>query len=470
MRGLLLVFLAVCSMPVLAAADLHDATRSFDGLLGLIKQNSSAWNGVLRGYAINVFWSLASIQCVMTFYPYLFKQPDFGELFAEIVRFMLIIGFFFALLLHSAEWGEAIVNSFRQAGAAAAGTGTQLRPGEMFGMGVELAKMVGNVETWNPVEAVMIAVATVIILISFVFIAAFMQVTLIESYIVINASVFFMAFGGLLWTREYALSMMKYAVAVGAKLLVLTLIVGLMMVSARDWQAAYKYDETSMWTMCGLAFVCAILTKSITDLLQSLIAGVSPGGGSIIGGMAAAAVAGGAAGAAAASHFVTSNILSGGAGGVADLLKSSFGGSGGGSSGPSNFGGGGGNSGGPSSKVGGGGFSARTGSSGAPASTPPSAAAGQGVKSTASTVASAVHATGATAAKSVVGLAEMTVPGMEGASQAFASPPKPPVDSGLPVQETPENVIRPADAEDAGEKIDTMSSLQEALNNRGNKG
>ncbi|HEY6044168.1 MAG TPA: P-type conjugative transfer protein TrbL, partial [Nitrosospira sp.] len=187
MRCLLLALLAACSMPVLAAADLHDATRSFDGLLGLIKQNSSAWNGVLRGYAINVFWSLASIQCVMTFYPYLFKQPDFGELFAEIVRFMLVIGFFFALLLHSAEWGEAIVNSFRQAGAAAAGTGTHLRPGEMFGMGVELAKMVGNVETWNPVEAVMIAIATVIILISFVFIAAFMQVTLIESYIVINA-------------------------------------------------------------------------------------------------------------------------------------------------------------------------------------------------------------------------------------------------------------------------------------------
>ena len=60
----------------------------------------------------------------------------------------------------------------------------------------------------------------------FTFIAALVFVTLVEAYVIINAAVLFMGFGGSQWTREYALAPIRYAVAVGAKLFVLTLIVG----------------------------------------------------------------------------------------------------------------------------------------------------------------------------------------------------------------------------------------------------
>jgi type IV secretion system protein TrbL len=135
----------------------------------------------------------------------------------------------------------------------------------------------------------------------FAFIAAFMGVTLVESYIVINASVLFLGFGSSQWTREYAIAMARYAVAVGAKLFVLTLLVGLIVTSANEWQAAYTNDDASTWTVVGLALVCAYLAKQIPDLVQGLITGTSLGGGAAIGSMATA----GAVGATAALAAMT---------------------------------------------------------------------------------------------------------------------------------------------------------------------
>jgi len=302
-----------------AQSNLHDATGSFSGLLDLIKNNANAWAGRLRGYATHLFWILATIQLVWTFFPLVLRQADFGEIVGELVRFILVIGFFFALLTYSVDWATAVVDSFRTAGGAASGLGQELKPGDIFGLAIDMAKTIGDVETWNPLAAMSIAVAGLVVLLCFAFIAAFMAVTLVESYIVINASVLFMGFGGGQWTREYAIAMARYAVAVGAKLFVLTLIVGLILQSAHQWQAAYNHDDASMWTMVGLALVCAYLAKQIPDLVQSLITGTSMGGGHALGGMAMAAAAVATAGAAAAAGAASAGAgaAAGGAGGAA---------------------------------------------------------------------------------------------------------------------------------------------------------
>lgn len=334
-----------CGDAMAQAADLHDASGSFTGLLDLVQSSAAQWDARLRGYATRLFWSLALIQFIWTFFPLVFRQADFGEIVGELIRFILVVGFFAALLLYSREWAEAIVNSFRQAGASAAGLGdTAMRPGDMFGRAVELAKTVGEAETWNPLAAVAIALAAAVVLLCFAFIAAFMGLTIIESYLVINASVLFMGFGAAQWTREYAVAIIRYAVSVGAKLFVLTLLVGLIVESTRRWQAAYNHDDASMWTMVGLALACAYLAKTIPELVQGIITGSSPGGGAALGSMAAAAAAGAAAAAATvatagaaapAAAGVGGAGAAGGAaggGGLASLINSSFAGQAGASS------------------------------------------------------------------------------------------------------------------------------------------
>lgn len=326
------------SSDAMAATDLHDPSGSFTGLLDLVKNSAANWDGKLRGYAKTLFWLLASIQFVWTFFPLVFKQADFGEIVGELIRFIMVIGFFYALLLFSAEWSEAVVDSFRQAGAAAAGLGsTGIRPGDIFGTAVDLANTVGNVETWNPLTAFMIALSALVVLMCFAFIAAFMGLTIIESYVVINASALFMGFGGSQWTREYAMAIIRYAVSVGAKLFVLTLIVGLIVDSAKDWAAAYNSnaDDASMWTMVGLSLACAYLAKTIPELVAGMISGVSSGGGSALGGMAAAAVAGAAAAAATiatagAAAPAAAGALGAGGGGAGAAGAAGAGGIGGG--------------------------------------------------------------------------------------------------------------------------------------------
>ncbi|KGK65907.1 P-type conjugative transfer protein TrbL [Xanthomonas citri] len=293
---LLLLASFLVSTDAIAATNLHDPSGSFTGLLDLVKNSASQWDGKLKGYAERLFWMLALIQFIWTFMPLVFKQADFGEIVGELLRFIMVIGFFWALLQFASEWAEAVVKSFRQAGASAAGLGeTAIRPGDIFGTAIELANTIGDVETWNPLTAFMVALAGVLVLLCFAFIAAFMGLTIIESYVVINASVLFMGFGASQWTREYAMAIVRYAVSVGAKLFVLTLIVGLITDSAKQWQAAYNHDDASMWTMIGLAFACAYFAKTIPELVAGMISGVSAGGGSSIGGMAAAGAAGAAA-------------------------------------------------------------------------------------------------------------------------------------------------------------------------------
>ena len=92
-----------------------------------------------------------------------------------------------------------------------------------------------DISVFSPAKGLLIAVCAILVLACFAFIAAFMFVTLVESYVIINASVLFFGFGGSQWTRDVAIA---FTVAIGAKLFVLTLIVGLIVQSAKQWLAA----------------------------------------------------------------------------------------------------------------------------------------------------------------------------------------------------------------------------------------
>jgi type IV secretion system protein TrbL len=459
-RHFLFVLAAVGLALVASGASAQAVTQpdaKFDGLLSLIQQNSEQWNGKLQGYALHLFWTLAVIQLVMTFFPMVLRQAELGEIAHELVKYVLVIGFFYEILAHSTYWASAVIQSFRDAGGAAIGQPSAMQPSDIFALAVEFANTIGNVHTINPLAAFSITIASACVLLSFAFIAAFMAVTLVESYIVINASVLLLGFGGSQWTREYALAMLKYAVAVGAKLFVLTLLVGLIAQSAHDWQAAYNHtDNASMWTMVGLGFTCAYLAKTIPDLIQGLISGVSFGGGGALGGMAATAlgVGAGVGAAAAASGLGGAAAMAGEAAsagqaaGLANLINDSIAG---GSQPPTATG----QMDMDGVKAGAATLSPRTGgntqSANRPATAPASGSASAGASRAAKAISSV--ASGTAVAASMVGkLAALSVPGMEGAAALPAGGPRQMPSGGSegddtrpPVNFRDENLIRPAE-------------------------
>lgn len=292
------VLLLSATSAMAAGVDLAQSNTSMNSLLRLIQNASNQWAPRLHDYALWLLGCLAVIQLVWTFAPLVMRGAELGDILHELVKFILVIGFFYAMLDHATEWGGTIVNSFRQAGAHAAGLGSaELMPGDMFSTAVGFSRQVltAGVSMFSPITSVVVAVSALIVLMCFTFIAALVFVTLVEAYVIINAAVLFMGFGGSQWTREYALAPIRYAVAVGAKLFVLTLIVGLIMQVSAEWSAAYTNDEASLMTLVGLSLVCAYLTKTIPELIGGMINGTSMGGGSAIGGMAAAGAAGAAA-------------------------------------------------------------------------------------------------------------------------------------------------------------------------------
>ncbi|MGY2210399.1 P-type conjugative transfer protein TrbL [Pseudomonas pergaminensis] len=325
---------------VMAAGDVTQSNE-MNGLLRMLYQAASEWSPRLQGYALKLLASLALIQLVWTFMPLVMKQADLGEVVGELIRFFMVIGFFYAVIEHSVPWATAVVDSFREAAGTASGLGRALQPGDMFAVAVNFSRtIVEGISLFSPGKAVLIALVGCLVLLCFAFIAAFMFVTLVESYVIINASVLFFGFGGSQWTRDFAIAPLRFVVAVGAKLFVLTLIVGIIVTSAKSWLAAYTNDEASLMTLAGLALVCAYLTKTIPELIGGMISGTSMGGGSALGGMAAAGAAGAAAavatiataGAAApaaagvlgAAGSGASAAGAAGSGGLAGAINSSF--------------------------------------------------------------------------------------------------------------------------------------------------
>ncbi|KPW44204.1 P-type conjugative transfer protein TrbL [Pseudomonas syringae pv. antirrhini] len=328
---------ASCAM---AAGDVTQSNE-MNGLLRMLYQAASEWSPRLQGYALKLLASLALIQLVWTFMPLVMKQADLGEVVGELIRFFMVIGFFYAVIEHSVPWATAVVDSFREAAGTASGLGRALQPGDMFAVAVNFSRtIVEGISLFSPGKAVLIALVGCLVLLSFAFIAAFMFVTLVESYVIINASVLFFGFGGSQWTRDFAIAPLRFVVAVGAKLFVLTLIVGIIVTSAKSWLAAYTNDEASLMTLAGLALVCAYLTKTIPELIGGMISGTSMGGGSALGGMAAAGAAGAAAavatiatagaaapaaaGALGAASSGGSAAGAAGSGGLAGAINSSF--------------------------------------------------------------------------------------------------------------------------------------------------
>ena len=158
------IFIALVSAILLLSASsamaAGDVTQSneMNGLLRILYQAASEWSPRLQGYALKLLASLALIQLVWTFMPLVMKQADLGEVFGELIRFFMVIGFFYAVIEHSVPWATAVVDSFREAAGTASGLGRALQPGDMFAVAVNFSRtIVEGISLFSPGKAILIA-------------------------------------------------------------------------------------------------------------------------------------------------------------------------------------------------------------------------------------------------------------------------------------------------------------------------
>lgn len=332
-RPIALAFLVVGLLLVAPDVFAQDQTHlRYTGILDAFRDQSIRWQGGLLMAARWLFFVLAVIQFSWTNMELALKGGDVSDFISANTRCLLGIGVMYVFLVHAFQWSTALVMGFRQAGeraviaSAGAGAESALDPAGIFQNGLIVAgSLFSQVSVWSGADNVALVICALVLLIAFAMLAAYMAVAIVESYIVIGASVLLLGFGGSTFTGDIAKKALMYAVSVGAKLFVMQLVVGVAMGSVITWAQTYESDNsTSTLSLVGLVVLVTICAKMIPELVQGILSGASVGGtGTLLATVAASAAAATAgvaalkAGGGAAAGAAGGGAAAGGAAGAA---------------------------------------------------------------------------------------------------------------------------------------------------------
>jgi len=155
----------------------------------------------------------------------LLEKTDFQSWTSALIRKLMWIGAFYALLLNGRYWIPAIIDSFTQIGQNAAGLGA-LSPSGVFVQGLKLAGALidgGSSSAFftNPGSSLVLGFAALLIVVSYTIITINFIVTLVESYLVVSVGFIFLGFGGSRWTAPYTERYLGLAVSIGIKIVLL---------------------------------------------------------------------------------------------------------------------------------------------------------------------------------------------------------------------------------------------------------
>lgn len=267
---------------------------SIDNVLGSYQTNAQAWQTALSAFAERLFWILALIELLVVGVRCVLKGADLGEFVADVVSFILFVGFFYALLLNGPAWAQAIIMSFGEAGNAAAqgiGGATGVTPAQVLNDAlIIVSRLWGQISITTPGYSFELVMVGLVVMIVLGVVTAFMVEALVESYVVVYAGILFLGFGGSRFTSQYSVKILNYAVSVGAKLFVLELIVALGMQFINQWTTATPNSAPGFVELCITLVTMLALVVMLPSTIQSLINGASfSSGGALMGAVGAAA-------------------------------------------------------------------------------------------------------------------------------------------------------------------------------------
>ena len=285
------------------------------------RSERAQWTANVFIYANALFGILAVIEFAWSAAVMLLEKSDLQAWTSALIRKLMWIGAFYALLLNGRVWIPAIIDSFTQIGQNAAGLGA-LSPSGIFMQGLSLAgALMDGASTsaffTNPGTSLALAFAALLIVISYTFIAINFIVTLVESYLVVSVGFIFLGFGGSRWTAPYTERYIGLAVSIGVKIVLLYCLIAAGFDLSIGWLNEAQGIATSArpamtaFDVMGGALIFMMCCWQIPKLFAAVIGG-SPAltGGDLI---ATTAVLGGAAFAAGGAAITgVSALVAGG--------------------------------------------------------------------------------------------------------------------------------------------------------------
>ena len=240
-------------LPTIAYAQDPFGAGGPDSILSGYSSAYNQWTTALGSYGIRLFQLLATIDFAWTCATLAIEKQELQGWITGIIRKLMTIGFFYALLTHGVQWTGYIVQSFMQLGAAGSGgqVSVTTQPSEIMRMGLDIAGRLmsgaagaapGTFDfVTNPfgslAPAFILVIAAFLIVIAFLIVTVHFIMALVESYLVLAAGFIFLGFGGSRWTVPFTEKYVSLIVSVGARLMVLFLVIGLGFNFANIWAA-----------------------------------------------------------------------------------------------------------------------------------------------------------------------------------------------------------------------------------------
>ena len=322
----------------------NTSTGIFDNILADFGSAISSWYNPIYHVAVNTFTVLALIEITWLGATWLLSRKTFEDVIPSLVKKIITLGFFLALLLNSGVWIPDIINTFVDLGQNAGGV-AHISPSQIVADGgagfvnivsggaAGIAQNAPGVWSilFHPGHAAVTGVndmATLIIMFAvgimfffaMLFVAIEYLVVQIEAFIVISGGVVMLAGGGSRWTAKYVQPYLDYAISVGMRLMIITLFVGVV-VTKVEGQIVQMLSQGSSnlfnaVAAMGATIVLAVLAKKLPNIASSILSGSSSLTGQEMNSavMKTAAVAG--AGVVAASVVGAAGVTAGSAGGM----------------------------------------------------------------------------------------------------------------------------------------------------------
>lgn len=247
-----------------------DTIRTFQNL-------AAQWLPALSAAGSNTFYILASISFVWVLARLAMTGAVMEEILTELIGVMLFIGIGFFALTNGPMLLNAIINSFRTVGRNATGVG--MAPSDILAAGLAISDgILEQSSAWNPAIAVGLFIFAGIILLSIGLIVGCVVLGLIQAAVFIPVATFMFALFGSYWTRDIAMTVLKQAFAVGAKLLMLQLLAGASLQILRGMPGvATNFSAPAAGQLIVSVAIIALLVKQLPDWIESVIGGAPLG-------------------------------------------------------------------------------------------------------------------------------------------------------------------------------------------------
>jgi P-type conjugative transfer protein TrbL len=238
---------------------------------------AQSWTQPLMTGVTRLFWILAGISALWTGIWMALRRAELIEIAAELVRFILVTGFFYWLLINGPYFAQAIIGSLRTLGGEASGTGQAVYPAQLVNLGVSVLQAQMKLVNWLFPAAAFIPISLcLIILVMTILIAANIVVLLISAWIVIFAGIVVLGFGGCRWTSDMAVNYFRTALGVGLSLFVLELILG---IGTSFLQSLVQQGQSGDLGQVVALTIAVILLAILAHKLPALVSGMVTGAG-----------------------------------------------------------------------------------------------------------------------------------------------------------------------------------------------